>query len=368
MSAEDLVTFKVVNAFNLPDADFGERLLDPLGAVMVSGTWSTEDEIIANAGDADALICSATHQPITRRVLGALPRCRIVASVGIGHSQADLEAATEYGTVITNVPDYCLDEVSGRAIAFVLSLGHKLLQLDRAVKEDRVCFLLDRKALAETARPIFRMREQTLGIIGLGKIGTATALKAKGLGMRVIAYDPYVYDGVMESCGVSSVDLATLLRESDYVSIHAPLTTETCGMFGYEEFRKMKPTAYLINVARGDCVDETALIRALQEGLIAGAGLDVTAQEPISADNPLLGMCNVILTGHSAAYSESADPELWIKPMTQVVMALRGEWPQYAVNPSVRGKWLRRWSNRAEPELVCSGAMMDALWRFQEVG
>ncbi|MCL5266412.1 MAG: C-terminal binding protein [Chloroflexi bacterium] len=337
------MSFKVVNAFHLPDADFGERLLEPMGAEFVSGMWHTEDEIITNAHDADAVICSTTHQPFNRRVLAALPRCRIVASAGIGFTLADLEAATDLGIVVTNVPDYCLDEVSGRAIAFVMALGHRLMQLDRAVKEQQACFLLDRKALKETAWPIFRMRDQTLGIIGLGKIGTVTATKAKALGMRVVAHDPYVLDGVMESWGVKPVDLATLLRESDFVSIHAPLTSETRKMFGDEEFKRMKPTAYFINVARGDCVDEAALIRALQEGMIAGAGLDVTAQEPISADNPLLKMSNVILTGHSAAFSASSDPELWIKPMTQVIMAFKGQFPQYAVNPAVRKKWLDKW-------------------------
>ena len=320
--------FKVVNIFNVPDADFGEDLLEPLGTTMVRrGIRYAEDEIIDCVADADAIIGNATHQPFSRRVLGSLPRCRILAGVGTGYSRTDLEAATEYGIVVTNVPDYCLDEVSGRAIAFMLALGHKLLLLDRAVRERQICFVLDRQALREVARPIFRMRDQTVGIIGLGKIGTATAIKARGLGMRVLAHDPYVFGGVMESWGVKPVDLDTLLRESDFVSVHSPLTSETRGMFGYEQFRKMKRTAYFINVARGDCVDEAGLIRALQEGLIAGAGLDVTAQEPISADNPLLGMSNVILTGHSAMYSESSDPELWRKPMTQVVMALKGQFP-----------------------------------------
>lgn len=341
------MSFKVVNAFELPDFDFGERLLDPLGATLTAGMWHTEDEIIANAVDADAIICSSTHQPLSRRVLTALQNCRIVASVGVGYSQADLQAATELGIVVTNVPDYCIDEVSSRAIAFIMALGHKLIQLDRAVKERQVCFLLDRSSLQEVAYPIFRMRDQTVGIIGLGRIGIATALKAKGLGMRVVGYDPYVFGPVMESWGVKPVDLDTLLRESDFVSIHAPLTTETRGMFGAAQFEKMKRSAYFINVARGDCVDEAALIRALQEGRIAGAGLDVTADEYIAADNPLLKMPNVILTGHSAAYSEEAYAELWIKPMTQVIAVMKGEWPQYAVNPDVKKKWLEKWVNSA---------------------
>ncbi len=343
------MTFKVVNSFWMPEIDFGERLLESLGATVVNVICQSEDEIVAQASDADAIIGSASHQPFTRRVISTLSRCRIIASAGVGYNRIDLQAATESGIVVTNVPDYCLDEVSGRAIAFVLALGHKIIQLDRAVKERQVCFLLDRRALKEVAHPMFRMRDQTLGIIGLGRIGTATALKAKGLGMRVVAYDPYVFGAVMESWGVKPVDLDTLLEESDFVSVHSPLTSETRGMFGHDEFKKMKRTAYFINVARGDCVDEAALIRALREGLIAGAGLDVTAEEHICADNPLLGMSNVILTGHSAAYSESADPELWLRPMTQVKAALRGEWPPYAINPGAKAHWLERWSKGRAP-------------------
>jgi D-3-phosphoglycerate dehydrogenase len=183
--------------------------------------------------------------------------------------------------------------------------------------------------------------------VGLGKIGTATALKARGLGMRVIAYDPYVLGAIMESRGVEPVDLDTLLGESDFISLHTPLTPETSKMIDYEEFKQMKPTCYFINTARGGCVDQEALIRALKEGLIAGAGIDVTVDEPIAADNELLLMQNVILTGHSAWYSTTSEWELYYKPMTQVVMALEGKWPLYALNVEVEKKWLERWGRKA---------------------
>lgn len=340
--------FKVVHMFPLPGVDLGEKLLEPLGATFVKGMWRTEEEIIQNAADADAIIGVASFQPYNRRVLGALSRCRIVASIGIGYEQADLEAATEHGIVVTNVPDYCLDEVSGLAIGFMLALGHKILQIDRAVREKQANIILQREeALMEFAYPMFRMRDQTLGIVGLGKIGTATALKARGLGMRVIAYDPYVLGAIMESRGVKPVGLDTLLRESDFISLHTPLTPETSKMIGYEEFRKMKPTCYFINTARGGCVDQEGLIRALKEGLIAGAGIDVTVDEPIAPDNELLLMQNVILTGHSAWYSTTSEWELYYKPMTQVVMALEGKWPLYALNVEVREKWVDRWGKKA---------------------
>jgi len=337
------MSFKVVNVFRLPVLDFGDELLGPLGATLVNGMWMKEEEIVAQCRDADAVIGVVSIQPFNRSLMSALPRCRVIAGIGIGYDKTDVEAATELGIAVTNVPDYCLDEVSGLAVGMVLALGHRLLQIDRVVREQRVLFTVDKKALDEIARPMFRMRDQTLGVVGVGKIGTVTALKARGLGMRVIAYDPYVLRPVMESRGVTPVDFDTLLGESDFISIHTPLTAETHNMFGYEQFRKMKRTAYFINTARGGCVDQPGLIRALQEGLIAGAGIDVTIDEPIAKDNPFLAMKNVILTGHTAWYSVTSEVDLYRRPMTQVVQALQGEFPAYTVNVDVKTKWMARW-------------------------
>jgi len=340
------MSFKVVNIFTLPEVDFGDELIGPLGATLVKGKWMEEEEIIAHAHDADGIIGVVSIQPFNRRLLGALPKCRVIAGIGIGYDKTDLEAATELGIAVTNVPDYCLDEVSGRAMAFMLSLGHKLLQIDRAVRERRSAFTVDKKALNEVAAPMFRMRDQTLGIVGFGKIGTVSALKARGLGMRVIAYDPYVLRPVMESRGVTPVDFDTLLKESDFISLHTPLTSETSHLFGYEQFKKMKRTAYFINTSRGGCVDQAGLVRALKEGLIAGAGIDVTVDEPIAPENPLLTLTNVMLTGHSAWYSVTSETDLYRRPMTQVVQALRGELPAYTVNTEVKTKWMARWGRK----------------------
>jgi D-3-phosphoglycerate dehydrogenase len=341
------MSFKVVNVFRIPQVDFGDELLKPLDATLVRGWWMSEEEIISHTSDADAVIGVVSVQPFNRRLLTALPKCRVIAGIGIGYDKTDLEAATELGIAVTNVPDYCLDEVSGLAIGYMLALGHRLLQIDRAVRERRVVFTVDKKALDEIARPMFRMRDQTLGIVGLGKIGTVTALKARGLGMRVIAYDPYVLGPVMESRGAMPVDLETLLKESDFVSIHTPLTLETNKMFGYEQFKKMKRTAFFINTARGGCVDQPGLIRALKEGLIAGAGIDVTADKPMAPDNPFLTMPNVLLTGHSAWYSVTSEADLYRRPVTQVVQALKGELPAYTVNTEVKKKWMSRWGKNA---------------------
>ena len=339
--------FKVANCFAIPAMDVGYELVEPLGATIVKGIWRTEDEIIANAKDADAVIGATATQPFSRRVLEALPNCRIVASAGVGFEKIDVDAATELGIVATNVPDYGMDEVSGQAVAMILALGRKLFIVDRAVREKQVNVLKGAKALAELCTPMFRMRDQTVGIIGVGRIGMSAALKCKGLGMKVIGYDPYIFPSLLKQRGIEPVDLDTLLKESDFVSIHTPLTVETQKMLGYAQFKKMKKTAYFVNTARGGVVDEPGLIRALQEGLIAGAGLDVTVDEPILPDNPLLKMPNTILTGHAAWYSITASDEMFHKPIMQVAMALQGKFPLYTVNPKVEDKWMKKWGKKS---------------------
>ena len=337
--------FKVVNTFHIPERTYREDLLKPLGAALVNGQWLTEDELIANTQDADAIISAIPIQSWTTRVLVALSKCRIIATQSIGYERIPLETAAKKVIAVVNIPDFCIDEVSSQAIAFIMALSRKLFPIDKAVREKQV-FLNpgNRKGLSEIG-PVFRMRGQTLGIIGFGKIGTTVALKAKGLGLRVIAYDPYVFEAVMYSHGVEPTNLDRLFRESDFISINAALTDETKGMIGPEEFKRMKPTCYVVNTARGEIIQQSALVEALKGGLIAGVGLDVTVDEPISVDNPLLNFSNVILTGHSAWYStlSESDSEYWHKPMGQVVMALKGEWPTYAVNPGLKQKWLEKW-------------------------
>jgi D-3-phosphoglycerate dehydrogenase len=338
--------FKVINSVFSPDLEFGESLLASVDAELSNGRWLNEDELIHHTADADAIICSGPIQNWTPRVIRRLTRCRILASLGIGYDSIHLETATEMGIVVTNIPDYCIDEVSSHAIALMLALGRKLFQIDQWVRDHHINFVPPRrKPIAEFLSPIQRLRDQTFGIIGLGKIGTATALKAKGLGMRVIAHDPYMLNEVIASRGVEPAGIETVLEESDYLSIHAWLSDETRHMIGKDELSKMKPTAFLINTARGEIIDQPALIHALQQKRIAGAGLDVTSDDPVSPDNPMLKMSNVIFSGHSAWYSTTSDsgPMFWHKAMGQVVTALNGMWPEYAVNPEVKSDWIARW-------------------------
>ena len=342
------MSYRVVNTIYNPVTDFGEEHLKGLDITLINGEWLFvgEDELIEHAAGADAVICAGPVQPWTPRVINTLSRCRILANLAIGYDRINIESATECGIVVTNVPDYCVDEVSSQTIALLMALNRKLIQIDRVVRDKQLFFITpNRKDIAEHAYPMHRLQDQTLGIIGFGKIGTAVALKARGLGMRVIAYDPYVFGAVMRAHGVHPVDFDTLLRESDYISTNALLNDETRGIIDYEAFKRMKPTCYLINTARGELVDQSALIRAFDEGLIAGAGLDVTEIEPIPEDDPILKIPNVILTGHSAWYSVTADSnsEYWHKAAIQVAAALRGEWPIYAVNTEIKQTWLRKW-------------------------
>lgn len=340
------MTYKVLNTTHRPDLDFGETLLEGLDASLEQGMWVQEDELIEAASEADAVLCNGVFQPWTPRVIKALNKCRILASPSIGFNAINVETANKCNIVVTNIPDFCIHEVSNQAIALMMALNRRLMQLDRVVREKKAFLTpFDREDVANYAEPIFRLQDQTLGIIGFGRIGSAVGLKAKGLGMRVIAYDPYVFDAVIGTHGVEPVDLDTLYRASDYISINALLNDETRGMVDGKAFKKMKSTCFLINTARGQIVDQAALILSIKEGRIAGAGLDATSQEPIPENDPLLDCPNVILTGHSGWYSVTADsgPEYWHKAMGQIVSALKGEWPIYAVNPEIKAAWLNRW-------------------------
>ncbi len=340
------MSFTVVNTISLPGVDFGEHLLEPFDVRLISALGRSEQELIDCAAQADAVVCSGPVQPWTARVIRTLTGCRIIASLSIGYDRIDLDSATEQNIVVTNVPDYCIDEVSTHALTLMLALGRKIITMDHIVRKEVTNFVPpNRKSVRNNIHPVFRLQNQVLGIVGLGRIGTSMAMKARGLGMKVIAYDPYVWDAVMLSYGVDPVDFETLLKRADMVSIHCTLTDETRDMFTERTFKQMKPSCYLINTARGEIVVESALIQALASGQIAGAGLDVTRNDPLALDDPIKAAPNVILTGHGGWYSTKADSatEFWHKAMGQVALALQGKWPHYAVNPKVKDQWRNKW-------------------------
>jgi D-3-phosphoglycerate dehydrogenase len=281
-----------------------------------------EEGLLALCLDADGIITQ--YGCFTRRVLKALRRCKVICRYGVGVDTVDLAAATECGIIVAFVPDYCTDEVSNHAAALILALHRHLPALDGGVRAGNWQFRL--------AAPTARLRGQTLGIIGLGRIGGMLAEKLRGFGLRIQATDPYRRDW---PDWVRRVSLDELLRTSDIVSVHCPLTDETHHLMDAAALRTMKPSAYLVNTARGGVVDPDAILQALREKWIAGAALDVQEVEPMPAGHPLAELENVILTPHAAWYSEGSIVELKRKVATSVRRALEGEIPPSVANPEV---------------------------------
>ena len=280
------------------------------------------DEAREAARQADVLM--VTIQPVPAELISSMERCRLICRVGTGLDAIDIPAATARGIWVTFAPDYSIDEVSTHAIALVLAQARGLSGFLSATRQGIWS--------AEAGGVLHRFSEQTLGVIGCGRIGQATAAKGRGLGLKVLACDPYVDAAAMEALGVQVVDLETLLRNSDYISLHSPLTEETRHLMNAETLALMKPTAYLVNAARGDLIDEDALLAAVQSGQIAGAALDVLAVEPVAADHPFLLEERILLTPHAGWYSEESKVDVRVQGAEEVVRVLRGEKPRAPVN------------------------------------
>ena len=308
-----------------PDLEIEKEVLAAVeGEVMVAGD-GTPEEIIALAPQADAIL--TCWKDVPAEALDIAPNCRVVSRYGIGLDNIPIGRATELGMLVTNVPDFCLEEVSDHVMALLLATARQLLPLARTPERSGWT--------RETPRPIPRIKGQTLGLIGFGNIARALVSKALGFGLRVMAYTPRLRpEDAPQGVEVTN-ELATLLAASDYVSIHCPLTEETAHLIDDATLAQMKPNALLINTSRGGVIDERALVRALKEGRIAGAALDVTDPEPPSGDNPLLSLENVIVTPHAAFYSVAATAELARKAAENVVTVLRGEVPKTLVNAEV---------------------------------
>jgi len=342
--------FKVVQVVDKPGffmPDYGEMLKQAgVEVEFVKKDCTNEDEIIAAAHDADAIIGAAALQTFSRKVIEGLTKCRFIMIIGIGYD-LDLEAATEHSILAANVPDYCLEEVSDHAMALILASTRKIVRLNSTVKEGQWKTEPDPDIQRSIWPTMSRLRGQTLGLVGFGRISRTLVPKARGFGMKVIAYDPYVPQNVFESLGVERVELDQLLAESDFVSLHSVLTAETKHMLGLEKLKKMKPTAYLINTARGALIDQGALYTALTEGYLAGAALDVTKPEPISPDDPLLKLDNVIITPHAAHFSIPGYLTLVHRPGEEIARVFKGEWPIGLLNPQVKERYRQKWGQAA---------------------
>lgn len=306
------------------EAPVVERAIyDAAGHELIIASGADEASLCRDAAGCSAI--TTCYAKVTAAVIEAAgPGLRHIARYGVGVDNIDIQAATERGVLVTNVPDYCVDEVSDQALALLLDLARRTTQLDRSMRAGQWA--------PQAAGPIHRLRGRVLGIIGLGRIGAAAAAKGAAFGFNVIAYDPYLTHQEALSRGARLVELPALLAESDFISIHAPLTPETHHLMNATTLARMKPTAYLVNTARGPLVDNDTLVAALKAGHLAGAGLDVQEGEPLPIDHPLFNLDNVILAPHAAFYSEESLVDLQTRVAEEVVRVVAGNPPRNPVN------------------------------------
>jgi D-3-phosphoglycerate dehydrogenase len=305
-----------------PTLDPAKSALARLNPTLRMAKSTGAEDILTVAHDADAIL--VTYAKLPRDLIMQLTRCKAIGRFGLGVDNIDLPACKEKGIAVNYVPDYCIREVSDHAMAMLLALIRKIPLSNKTVQAGRWEM--------PVVVPIRRIEGTVLGLIGFGNIPRLVAPKAKAFGMKVVAYDPFAKPDLFKQAGVEGADLDTLLKASDYISVHAPLTPQTRGLVNAEAFGKMKKGAYIVNTARGPLIDEAALIAALDSGHLGGAALDVVAVEPLTKDSPLLGRDNVIVTPHTAFYSIEALDELQSKCASDVARVLSGEKAVYPIS------------------------------------
>jgi D-3-phosphoglycerate dehydrogenase / 2-oxoglutarate reductase len=319
----------VVTDHTFEDLDKERRLLEAAGhEIRFDGNVTSTEDVRDRVAGADAVLNCYTAMPA--EVFDVLDGCRIVARYGIGIDTIDVDAATAHGILITNVPDYCIDEVSDHALALMLSIARGVVRFDRSTGQGTW-------SLAD-GPTIDRLRGRTLGLVGFGRIARALASKATAIGFAIVTFDPFVEDSAVRAAGAQPVPLEELLERSDVISIHAPLTDATRHLIGNDQFARMKPGAIVVNTSRGGLIDTEALRAAVDSGRLRGVALDVLETEPPDPDDPLLRHPDVVVTPHVAFSSRESVAELQRKAAEQVVIALEGRVPPYAVNATALGR------------------------------
>lgn len=309
-----------------PSVEPERAVLAKVDADLVVAPDGSEETLISLAGDVDGILtCFAK---VSDSVVRAAGRCVVIGRYGVGVDNIDVDTATELGIVVTYVPDYCVEEVSDHVIGLLLAWNRRIVLFDNAVKTRGW-------GSEELGMRVMRLRGKKLGIAGFGRIGRAVCSRAQAFGLEVLASDPYVSADVVSEHNARLVDLPVLLRESDFVTLHSPLAPETRNMIGRAELLQMKPEAFLINAARGGLIDEDALYDALTTGQIAGAGLDVVSDVAPPLEHQLLQLRNVIVTPHTAFFSQEALLELEERAAGEVARVLQGQMPDNVVNPAV---------------------------------
>ena len=319
----------LVTDYVWPSVEPEREVLAAADAELVAAPDVSEETLSEMARDADGILfCFAK---VTPNVLRAAEKCMVASRYGVGVDNIDLDTATELGIAVTYVPDYCVPEVSDHVFALLLAWNRRIVFFDRATKTKGW-------GSAGLGMRIMRLGGKKLGVIGLGRIGQAVTAKAQAFGFEVLVSDPFVSSERAAEFGAKLVDMAELLSESDFVTVHSPLTPETTNLIGREELARMKPDAFLINAARGPLIDEDALYDALTSGQIAGAGLDVLADIEPALDHRLVQLDNVIVTPHTAFYSQESTLELEQRAAGEVVRVFRGAMPENLVNRDVLGR------------------------------
>ena len=302
-------------------------------AEVVSTLGMNDRDFQKAAGDAAAIAVIARH--ISSDIIDAMKRCELIMTFSVGYDCVDLAAATKAGIPVSNSPTYCSDDVANHTMTLILAVSRKLHLIIPEVSRGNWDY--------KYTKPITNYRDKTLGIIGLGKTGRQIVPKANGFGMNIAAYDPYIADDIFELLEVKrAYELKDLLEISDYLTIHAPLNPETRHMFGKEQFSRMKPGSIIINTSRGSIIDQNALVEALKNETIAGAGIDVLEKEPLTPDNPLLSVPSALVTPHIAWYSEESFEANKVLGMDELVTVLNGGRPRYIVNPEIFGTTYKR--------------------------
>ena len=316
----------LVTDYVWPSVEPERAVLARAGAELIVAPDGSEDTLASMAKDVDGILTCFAQ--VTDRVVRAAERCVAIGRYGVGVDNIAVDTATELGIAVTYVPDYCVDEVSDHVMALLLAWNRRIVLFDRSVKTTGW------GSLGLNMR-MMRLRGKRLGIIGFGRIGRAVCAKAFAFGFEALTCDPHVAADVAAQHGAKMVDMPTLLKESDFVTVHSPLTPETKNLIGKAELDAMKPEAFLINAARGPLIDEDALYEALKEGRIAGAGLDVLVDAAPPRDHPLLKLENVLVTPHVAFFSQEATLELEERAAGEVARVLQGQMPDNLVNPAV---------------------------------
>jgi D-3-phosphoglycerate dehydrogenase / 2-oxoglutarate reductase len=306
----------VFTDYDFADIDIEKEVLSQIDCEIIEANTQDENKLIEVCHDADALIIQ--YAPITQKVTNSLKNCKVFSRYGIGVDTIDVAAATEQGIYVCNVPDYCLDEVADHCLALMLSLGRKIVNLSQSVRQgvwDTI----------HISKPLYNFKNQILSLIGFGKIPQNLYSKAAPLFKEILVFDPYLKPENILKYDLKLASFYEVLRYSDYISIHCPSNESTFHMFDIREFQLMKPTSYIVNTSRGAIINTAALYQALTSGLIAGAGLDVLEKEPPGMDFELLKLENVLITPHSAFYSETSIKDLKYKTALNVLKVLKGE-------------------------------------------